>query len=84
MFCWVPSHTDNKGTKRQTDTAARSGLDLPHAKVGVPYTDFKHCISQYILSTWQGDLNGEVANKRHSVKAVLLQIANFSFALGCR
>ena len=35
--------------KRQS--AAKSALDLPHAKVGVPYTDFKHKINNYILST---------------------------------
>ena len=35
------------------------------------YSDFKHCISQYNLSTWQGDWNGVVANKLHSVKLVL-------------
>ena len=28
-------------------------LDLPRAKVCVPYNDFRHCISKYILSTWQ-------------------------------
>ena len=39
--------------------------------VGVPYNDFKHCISQYIISTWQDDWNGAVANKLHSVKPVL-------------
>ena len=33
-----------------------------HVKVGVPYTDFKHCISQYIFSTWQGDWNRAVAS----------------------
>ena len=36
-------------TKRQT--AAKSALELPHAKVGVPYTGFKHYISKYIHST---------------------------------
>ena len=36
--------------KERADSAARSALDLPHAKVGVPYNDFKHCINQYILS----------------------------------
>ena len=41
------------------------GLDLPHAKVGVPYTDFKHLIGQYIFSTWQDDA---VVIKLHSVK----------------
>ena len=51
--------------------AAKSALDLPHTKVGVHYNDFKHCISQYILSTCQGDWNGVVANKLHSVKPVL-------------
>ena len=44
-------------TKRQT--AAKSALELPSAKVGVPYNDFKHYISQYILSTWQDDWNGK-------------------------
>ena len=46
-------------------------LDLPRAKVGVPYTDFKHLIGQYIFSTWQDDWNGAVVNKLHSVKPVL-------------
>ena len=56
-----------------TDSAAKSALDLPHAQVGVPYTDFKHLISQYmyIFSTWQDDWNGAVANKFHSVKPAL-------------
>ena len=49
----------------------KSALDLPHTKVGVPHNDFKHCISQYILSTWQDDWNGVVTNKLHSVKPVL-------------
>ena len=49
----------------------KSALELPYAKVGVPYTEFKHCISQYILSTWQCDWNGAVTNKLHSVKPVL-------------
>ena len=49
----------------------KSALDLPHAKFGVPYSDFKHLISQYIFSTWQDDWNGAVVNKLHSVKPVL-------------
>ena len=40
-------------------------------KVGVHYSDFKHCISQYILSTWQDDWNGSDANTLNSVKPVL-------------
>ena len=51
--------------------SAKSALDLPRAKVGVPYNDFKHCINQYIFSTWQDDWNGAVMNKLHSVKPVL-------------
>ena len=47
--------------KRQT--AAKSSLDLPRVKVGVPYTDFKHHISQYILSTWQDYWNGSVCEQ---------------------
>ena len=59
-----------KGNEK-ADSAAKSALDLPRAKVGVPYNDFKHCINQYIFSTWQDDWNGAVANKLHSVKPVL-------------
>ena len=70
ILCWVPSHT-GIGCNEKADSAAKSALELPHATVCVPYTDFKHCISQYILSTWQGDWNGAVANKLHSVKPVL-------------
>ena len=55
----------------RADSSAKSALDLPHAKVGVPYNDFKHCINQNILSTWQDDWNGAVVNKLHSVKPVL-------------
>ena len=66
VFCWVPSHTGIKGNEK-ADSAAKSALDLPRAKVGVPYTDFKYLISQYIFSTWQDDWNGAVMNKLHSV-----------------
>ena len=50
---------------------AKSVSDLPRVKVGVPYTDFKQHINQYIFSTWQDDWSGAVANKLHSVKPVL-------------
>ena len=60
-------HTGIKGNEK-ADSAAKSALDLPRAKVGVPYTDFKYLISQYIFSTWQDDWNGAVMNKLHSVK----------------
>ena len=70
VFCWVPSHVGIKGNEK-ADSAAKSAVELPHAKVGVPYTDFKYLISQYIFSTWQDDWNGVVMNKLHSVKPVL-------------
>ena len=70
VFCWVPSHTGIKGNEK-ADSAAKSTLDLPRAKVGVPYTDLKYLISQYISTTWQDDWNGVVMNKLHSVKPVL-------------
>ena len=55
----------------KADSAAKSALDLPRAKIGVPYTILKYLISQYIFSTWQDDWNGSVVNKLHSVKPVL-------------
>ena len=45
-------------------------LDLPRLKVGVPNIDFNYHINQYILSTWQDDWHGVVANKLHSTKQV--------------
>ena len=38
VFCLVPIHTGIKGDKK-AHSAAKSALDLPRAKVGVPYTD---------------------------------------------
>ena len=70
VFGWVPSHTGIKGNEK-ADSAAKSAWDLPCTKVGVPSNDFKHCINQYIFSTWQDDWNGAVMNKLHSVKPVL-------------
>ena len=70
ILCWVPSHVGIRGNEK-ADSAAKSALDLPHAQVGVPHTDFKLLISQYIFSTWQDDWNGAVANRLHSVKPVL-------------
>ena len=70
IFCWVPSHTGIKGNEK-ADSAVKSALDLSRTKVGVPYNDCKHCINQYIFSTWQDDCNGAVMNKIHSVKPVL-------------
>ena len=70
FFCWVPRHTGIRGNEK-ADFAAKSALDLLPTKFCVSYNDFKHRISQYISSTWQGDWNGAVANKLHSVKQVL-------------
>ena len=55
VFCWVPSHTGIKGNEK-ADSAAKSALDLPRTKVGVPYNDFKHCINQYILDNSVRDI----------------------------
>ena len=72
LFGWVglPNHIGIRGNE-MAGSAAKPALDLPRAKVGVPYNDCKDFISQYILSNWQDDWNGAVANKRHSVKPVL-------------
>ena len=70
ILCWVPSHVDIRGNEKP-DSAAKSALDLPCAKFGIPYTDLNYIINQYIFSTWQDDWNGAVMNKFHSVMPVL-------------
>ena len=65
IFSWV---LNNVGITRneKAGSATKSALDLP-VKVGLSYTDFKHHISQLILSL----CNNTVANKFHSIKPVL-------------
>ena len=67
IFCWVSSHIGIRGNEKAV-SAAKSALELPCAKVGVPYNDFKNKMNQHILSTWQDDWNDAVANKLHFVK----------------
>ena len=70
ILYWVPSHVGIRSNEK-ADSAAKSDLDLPRAKVGVPYTDLKYLINQYIFSSWQDDWKGAVVNKLHSVKPVM-------------
>ena len=70
ILCWVPSHVGMNGNEK-ADSATKSTMDLHRSKVGVPYSDLNHLISQYIFSTWQDNWNGAVVNKHHSVKPVL-------------
>ena len=66
----MPSYTGTNDNEK-ADFAAKSALDLPRTKVGIPYTDFKYRISQNIFSTWQDDWNDAVVNNLHSVKPFL-------------
>ena len=64
----------------QSFLARKSVLDLPRVKIGVPSIDFDYHINQYILSTWQDDWNGAVANKLLSAKP---RLADLLQAVSC-
>ena len=51
VFCWVPSHVSTRGNEK-ANSAAKSALESPCAKVCVPYSDFKHKINHYNVYTW--------------------------------
>ena len=48
IFCWVPSRIGIRGNEKKADSVAKSAMDFPRIKVGVPYrpTGFKQRINQ--------------------------------------
>ena len=50
LFLLGKQHIGVMGIEK-ANFAANSTLDLPRGKIGVPVTDFKHKINQYICST---------------------------------
>ena len=51
-FCWVPSYIGIRGNE-QADGAAKAALTLPVTPLKVPYSDFKHCITRYLIASAQ-------------------------------
>ena len=73
-FAGYPAKLALGAMERQA--AAKSDLDLPLVKVGVPNNDFKHHINKYILSTWQDMVGSRTSFVRQAGPrrlAILLQ-----------
>ena len=73
FYCLVLSHNGIWGNEK-SDSVAKSALDLPCVINGFKHQYFLSIISNlilFVLSTWQDDWNGAVANKLHSVMPVL-------------
>ena len=66
----VPSHVGIGGYD-QSDLAVKSALNLPHAKLGIPYTDPEFHIDNYITYIRQHDWNNVGVNILFSVKPYL-------------
>jgi len=71
VFCWVPSHVGIKGNE-EADSAAKSALNLPHVRVRIPYTDFKHDINQYIFSIF--DILRPIHQKVYQAQSLYLMM----------
>ena len=65
-----PPLTAGEGNEK-ADVAAKAALNLPHANLGIPFTDLKFQIDKYIISNWQDEWNNVEASKLHSVKPVM-------------
>lgn len=70
IFCWISSHVGIKENEK-ADQAASLALNEHISNIKLPYSDFKHIISQYITKCWQDICNKDISNKIHSIKPIV-------------
>ena len=66
ILFWIPSHVGIPGNEK-ADIAAKKALQNPISDMTIPFSDFRHNISNYIKNCWQNAWNTEIHNKLHSI-----------------
>ena len=51
----------------KADIAAKKALQNPISDMTIPFSDFRHNISNYIKNCWQNTWNSEIHNKLHNI-----------------
>ena len=67
VFCWLPSHTNNRGNEL-ADLEAKSALSLSITNLKIPHSDFKSNIHQYVMNKCQSVWEEQTENKLHELK----------------
>ena len=66
ILFWIPSHVGIPGNEK-ADIAAKKALQNPKSDMTIPFSDFRHNISNYIKNCWQNTWNTEIHNKLHYI-----------------
>ena len=69
-FAWVPSHVGIRGNE-MVDNIAKESIEDEVSSTGIPYSDCRRKVNQYIQDCWQLQWNIQTDNKLHSIKPQL-------------
>ena len=67
IILWTPSHVDIKGNEK-ADAAAKEATDQDVSTIGIPHSDYKQTMQEYIIQRWQSQWDNTPFNKLKNIK----------------